>query len=277
MKRKAHPADWMGLSPIVRAFGQWCDGMKWRASLLSLLLLTVGLSSFGGIISAQSSLEYSAISPPTHQNHGSHRELNGDTWEGSTQGVAYSEFNHRFAGLFVLLFGLAELGHALQYQVPVWTRMVLPVALGVLGGYLLIWSDHEAWPIGSLTFAQTFSGQDPEILQHKFYGVFSSAAAVTEALRRISWARHPGWAVPMLILGFFGAILLFIHSHGNHPANHIIELHHAFLGTIGIGAAVSSAMMAWASSASGKTTKRWEMAWAICVVVIGLQLLVYFE
>lgn len=251
--------------------------MKWWTPQLSVLLLTAALSSLGGTISAQSSLEDSAISPPAHQNHGSYREQDGSTWEGSTQGVAYSEFNHRFAGLFVLLFGLAELGHALQYQVPVWTRLVLPVALGVLGGYLLIWSDHEAWPIGTLTFAQTFSGQDLEILQHKFYGVFSSVAAVSETLRRIDWARHPGWAVPLLILGFLGALLLFIHSHGDHPANHVIELHHAFLGTVGIGAAVSSAMMAWASHTSEQTMKRWEVAWATCVVVIGLQLLVYFE
>ncbi|MBS0150171.1 MAG: hypothetical protein JSR31_04465 [Nitrospira sp.] len=251
--------------------------MKWRAPLLSVLLLTVAFSSSGGTISAQSSWEHSVISPPVHQNHGSHREQDGDTWEGSIQGVAYSEFNHRFAGLFVLLFGLAELGHALQYPVPGWTRLVLPGALGVLGVYLLIWSDHAAWPIGSLTFAQTFSGQDPEILQHKFYGFFSSAAAITEALRRISWAWHPGWAVPLLILGFLGALLLFVHSHGNHPTNHIIELHHTLLGTLGIGAAVSSAMMAWVSSTSEKTMKRWEVAWATCVVVMGLQLLVYFE
>ena len=251
--------------------------MKWWTPQLSVLLLTAALSSLGGNISAQLSSESPVVPAPANQSHSTHREPAGAKWEGSAQGVAYSEFNHRLAGLVVLLFGLAELGHALRYQVPVWTRLVLPCALGVLGAYLLIWSDHEAWPIGSLTFAQTFSGQDLEILQHKFYGVFSSVAAVSETLRRISWARHPGWAVPLLILGFFGALLLFIHSHGNHPANHIIELHHAFLGTVGIGAAISSAMMAWASSTSEQTMKRWEVAWAACVVVIGLQLLVYFE
>ena len=251
--------------------------MKWWTPQLSVLLLTVALSSLGGNISAQLSSESPVVPAPANQSHSTHREPAGAKWEGSAQGVAYSEFNHRLAGLVVLLFGLAELGHALRYQVPVWTRLVLPGALGVLGAYLLIWSDHEAWPIGSLSFAQTFSGQDPEIIQHKFYGLFGTTAAVSETIRRIGLGRHPAWAAPLVFLGMVGALLLFVHSHGNHPANHIIELHHALLGCLSIGAAVSSAMVAWASGLSLHTAQRWELAWAGFVIVIGLQLLLYFE
>lgn len=209
-----------------------------------------------------------------HRSHGTHT---GESWEGSAQGVAYSEFNHRFAGLFVLLFGLAELGHALRYPLPPWTRLVLPSALGIIGIYLLVWSDHEAWPIGALSFVQTFSGQDLEILQHKFYGVFAFTAALSETLRRIGWARHPAWAAPLLFLGVTGPLLLFAHSHGNHPANHTIELHHALLGSLGIGAAISNAMVSWTSSDSHHLVKRWEVAWAGFVIVMGIQLLLYFE
>ena len=179
--------------------------------------------------------------------------------------------------MFVLLFGLAELGHALQYELPVWTRLVLPGALGVIGVYLLIWSDHEAWPTGSLSFAQTFSGQHPEIIQHKFYGVFGTTAAVSETVRRTGLARHPAWAAPLIFLGLVGALLLFVHSHGNHPVNHTIELHHALLGGLGLGAAVSNAMVSWASGTSEKTMQRWEVAWAGFVIAMGLQLLLYFE
>ncbi|MBI3357631.1 MAG: hypothetical protein HY038_12865 [Nitrospirae bacterium] len=84
-------------------------------------------------------------------------------WEGSAQGIAYSEFNHRFVGLLVVLFGLSELGHALSMPLPLWTRLVLPGALGVVGVFLLVWSDHEAWPIGPLSFVQTFFGHDREM------------------------------------------------------------------------------------------------------------------
>ncbi|MDH4153061.1 MAG: hypothetical protein OEV01_04690 [Nitrospira sp.] len=251
--------------------------MKWSAPLLSVLLLTVLISFLSVAVSSQPSSDHHAVPVPASQDHGSIHEQDEGKWEGSARGMAYSEFNHRFAGLFVLLFGLAELGHALRYQVPVWTRLVLPSALGVIGAYLLIWSDHEAWPIGALTFAQTFSGQDPEIIQHKFYGVFGATAAVSEMIRRIGLGRHPAWAAPLVFLGLVGAVLLFIHSHGNHPSSHAIELHHALLGSIGIGAAISSAMVAWASGISSHMTKRWELAWAGCVILIGLQLLVYFE
>jgi hypothetical protein len=249
--------------------------MKWCVSLLSVLVVVLVLWLYH--VSAQPSPEYHPVSiaPGTTSNpHGNHAE---EGWEGSAQGIAYSEFNHRFAGLLVLLFGLAELGQALRYPLPSWTRLVLPSALGVIGAYLLLWSDHDAWPIGSLSFAQTFFGQNQEILQHKFYGVFGATAAVSETLRRVDWAQHPAWAAPLVFLGLVGALLLFIHSHGNHPANHTVELHHALLGSIGVGAALSNAMVAWTSSASPHRVKRWEVAWAGFVIVIGVQLVLYFE
>jgi hypothetical protein len=249
--------------------------MKRWASLLSVLMLMVAQSPWGADVRAQPSSEHHQVAPSTTNNpHGEHAD---GGWEGSAQGVAYSEFNHRFAGLFVLLFGLAELGHALRYQLPFWTRLVLPSALGVIGVYLLIWSDHEAWPIGSLSFAQTFFGQDQEIIQHKFYGVFGTTAAASETLRRIGWAQHPAWAAPLVFLGLVGALLLFVHSHGNHPANHTVELHHALLGSLGVGAAISNAMVSWTSGASNHSVKRWEVAWAGFVIVMGIQLLLYFE
>lgn len=250
--------------------------MKWRVSLLSILLL-VQLFFWLSHVSAQSSLEHHPVFVTAGSMQGLQGEHGGGAWEGSAEGGAYSEFNHRFAGLLLLLFGLAELGHALQYPLPSWTRLVLPGAFGVIGAYLLVWSDHEAWPVGSLTLVQTFSGHDPEILQHKFYGVFASTAAVSETFRRIGWARHPIWAAPLVIGAMIGGLLLFWHSHGNHPANQTIELHHALLGSLGVGAALSSAMVSWGSGASSLPVKKWDLAWAVFVILIGIQLLLYFE
>jgi len=249
--------------------------MKWCVSLLSVLLLVLFL--WFSNLTAQVSSEHHQVSLATGITQGSHGEHDGGGWEGSAQGVAYSEFNHRFAGLFVLLFGLAELGHALRYPLPSWIRLVLPSALSVIGAYLLVWSDHEAWPIGSLTLEQTFSGQDPEIIQHKFYAIFAATAAASETLRRIGWARHPAWAAPLVVGAMISGLLLFWHSHGNHPANQTIELHHALLGSLGVGAALSSAMVSWGSEASSFPVKKWDLAWAVFVILIGIQLLLYFE
>jgi putative copper resistance protein D len=251
--------------------------MKQWACSLSLLLLIVVLSINLPTASAQAQPHSSYHSSSKAGIGGDAESTHEDQWEGSVQGTAYSEFNHRFVGLLVLLFGLGEFGYALRYQLPFWIRLVLPSALAVIGPYLLIWSDHEAWPIGSLTFIQTFSGQDPEIIQHKFYGVLGSIASVSEMLRRTGRVRHPAWAAPLFILGLGGSLLLFVHSHEHQPGNHMIDLHHTLLGSFGIGAAVSNAMVSWASGASEQTVKRWEVAWAGFVMVIGLQLLIYNE
>jgi hypothetical protein len=201
----------------------------------------------------------------------------GEGWEGSAEGVAYSEFNHRFAGLCDVLFGLAELGLALRYPWPIWTRLVLPGALGVVAILLLVWSDHDAWPIGSLSFVETFFGQDIEIIQHKFFGVLAAGIALSETLRRIGWVRHPAWAAPLILFAMIGGLLLMVHSHGDHPTSAKIQLHHTLLGVVGVCAAFSKAMASWMPRASGHFVKRWDVAWAGSVILFGLLLLVYSE
>jgi putative copper resistance protein D len=210
----------------------------------------------------------------TNDQQGGHA---GGGWEGSSAGIAYSEFNHHFAGLCDVLFGLAELGYALRLPLPFWIRLILPGALGVIGMFLLVWSDHDAWPIGSLGFVETFSGQDREIVEHKLYGVLAVAIAFSEMLRRIGWARHPVWAAPLVFLTLVGGLLLFVHSHGNHPASARIEFHHALLGSVGVGAALSKGLASWLPGASRDAVKRWEIAWAGSVILFGLLLLVYSE
>jgi hypothetical protein len=105
-------------------------------------------------------------------------------WEGSAQRVAYSEFNHHLAGLFVLLMGCAELGKTLHLTSLLWARLMLPGAMLLGSVILLVGSDHEAWPIRSLSFAQTFSGHDPEIIQHKIDGLLLVLVGTVEAVRR---------------------------------------------------------------------------------------------
>jgi len=127
---------------------------------------------------------------------------------------------------------------------------MLPTAFGIIGVFLLVWSNHDAWPVGSLSVAATFFGQGPEIIQHKFYGIFAAIVAVSEAVRRIGWVCHPAWAAPLVAFGMIGALVLFVHSPGNHPANETIALHHAYLGGLGMCATLSKAMASWTPGAS---------------------------
>jgi putative copper resistance protein D len=251
--------------------------MKRWWSTVFILVLVIG--SFASLldVSAQqqrSQPEGSSEADAVLDSHAAHHD---GLWEGSAQGIAYSEFNHRVVGLLNLLLGIFELGYALRYPLRLWTRLILPSAFGVIGVFLLVWSDHEAWPIGSLGFVDTFFGQDQEIIQHKLYGVFAATVALSETARRIGWVRHPAWAAPLVVFGFVGALALFAHSHGNHPANETIEFHHALLGSLGICAALSKAMASWTPGASTQPARGWEMVWAVLVILISFQLLVYFE
>jgi len=74
--------------------------------------------------------------------------------------IAWSEYNHHWAGLFVLLIG----GLALLNQAGArWARH-WPLLLG-LAAFLLVRSDPEVWPMGYVPFFAAF--RDVEVLQHR--------------------------------------------------------------------------------------------------------------
>ena len=206
--------------------------------------------------------------------HGGHPS---ERWEGSSEGKAFSEFAHHFAGSLEVIFGLAELGYALQYPLPYWTRFILPGALATVGGFTLIWSDRDAWPIGSLSFVATFFGDDREMIEHKLYGILTFAVALFETLRRLGRVRHPAWAAPLILLVLAGGLSLFVHSHGNHPEAAKIQFQHLLLGIVDVGAAFSKGMASWLPGASLQMRKRWDMAWAGSIILSGLLLLAYSE
>jgi putative copper resistance protein D len=175
------------------------------------------------------------------------------------------------------LIGLSELVSMIRCPSPLWTRLILVAAFGIVGPYLLIWSDHEAWPVGSMSFTQTYLGQDREILQHKYYGLLATTVAVSEFLRRVGWVTHPVWAVPLPFYALSGGLLLFIHSHGDHPGAQTIELHHAIMGALAVSAGVTKSVAGWVTSSTGGSVRGWNLAWVGLIFLIGFQLLVYFE
>jgi hypothetical protein len=214
-----------------------------------------------------------------HDGHhaGAHVSDGSPRWEGSVDGIAYSEFNHHLAAVFVLLIGLSELRAAFAPQSLAWTRFVLPAAMLAVGAYLVGWSDHEAWPVGTLTFTQTFLGGDLEILQHKTYAVLLLTVGTVEALRWSGKITAPAWALPLPILAIFGGLLLFLHEHGEHPGSHSIAMNHNIMGTLAIVAgSLRLAALAWARR-TGKAHWRWQFAWPALILLIGAQLLLYTE
>jgi hypothetical protein len=209
-----------------------------------------------------------------HKYHGA---AGYQAWEGSVAGIAYSEFNHHLTGMLILIIGFSELRQALAIPFWAWTRFLLPGALLAAGVFLLVWSDHDAWPIGSLGFMQTFFGGDSEILQHKSYALLSLTVGTIELLRRLGQIDHAVWATPLPVFAVIGGLLLFGHSHGVHPSAHTIAMDHAIMGTMAVTAGSSKLLSDWFRSPSHARVSKWELLWAGLVVLIGMQLLMYSE
>ncbi|MBI5776495.1 MAG: hypothetical protein HY444_03805 [Nitrospirae bacterium] len=208
----------------------------------------------------------------------SHAHAASSQWEGSPAGVQFSDRNHHLAGIFILLVGLTELWGALGIGLLAWSRFLLPMALCGAGVHLLIWSDHDAWPIGSLSFTQTLFGGDWEILQHKTYAVLALGVGVIEGLRWLGRLRHVLWTVPFPTFAISGGLMLFLHSHGDHPSVNEIAMDHAIMGTMAVAAGFCKLVSArTATKADIARSLRWDLAWAGFIVLIGLQLLFYTE
>ena len=198
-------------------------------------------------------------------------------WEGSVAGIAYSEFNHHLAGMLMLIIGLSELRQALAMPFWAWTRFLLPGALLAAGSFLLIWSDHDAWPIGSLSFMQTFFGSDSEIFQHKSYALLSLTVGTIEMFRRLGQIGHEVWVMPLPLYAIIGGLMLFGHSHGGHPSAHKIAMDHALMGTMAVTAGSSKLLSNWFHSPSHTQSSKWELLWPGLILLIGIQLLIYSE
>jgi len=211
--------------------------------------------------------------PSDHGHHGA----GVAAWEGSARGVAYSEFNHHLAGLLVLLMGCAELSQALHLTSIFWARLVLPAAMLLGSVMLLVGSDHEAWPIGSLSFAQTISGHDPEIIQHKICGLLLFLVGAVEAVRRTRRISTGLWSALLPLFAIVGGLMLFVHSHGVHSSAEKIAMHHAMMGTMLVTAGSSKLLPGWFRSPLHVRSPAWEWLWAGLIVLIGMQLLMYSE
>ncbi len=206
-------------------------------------------------------------------------------WEGSPEGIAYSEFNHALAGVGVIVVGLTELRTAMGWMALAWSRWLLPVSLVGFGVFLLIWSDHEAWPIGTWTLAETFSGKDPEMLQHKIFGLLAVSVGSVEWLRRAGTLSQWLWGAWLPGFALVGGLMLFMHMHGPYPAGHQIQMHHNIMGTLALAGGFAWFAGEWLHpplqvSTPGQAQKHrslLKILWAAAVITIGVQLLFYSE
>jgi putative copper resistance protein D len=184
--------------------------------------------------------------------------------------IAWSEYNHHWAGLFVLLIG----GLALLHQAGVRWAKHWPLALLGLAVFLAIRSDPEVWPMGYVGIFESL--RDVEVLQHRMFVVLIIVFAVFEWSVRTGRLTSPKAALVFPLLTAAGGALLLTHSHAisNVKDQLLIELTHTPLALAGMGAG-------WARwlelRLTGRVARIAGWIWPVCFLICGAVLLIYRE
>lgn len=194
------------------------------------------------------------------------------TWREWEEAVAYSQFNHHFSGVVLLLVGgLALLGAARTARAGSGLRYSWSLFLVVLGIFVLIMSDEEAWPIGPAGLIQSMTVR--EVREHKISGIVVLAIGAIEFLKRRGDLSNPGWGYFFPGVAVVAGIMLITHRHEGI----------AFLGRTNvphITEGITSCLVA-----GGKVIDDRELLprpygailWPLLVVGMALQLLIYME
>jgi len=184
--------------------------------------------------------------------------------------IAWSEYNHHWAGVLVILIGALALLHQAGVR---WARH-WPLAFIVLAGFLLLRSDPEVWPMGSEDFMAAF--RDIEVLQHRLFVALILVFALFEWSVRTGRLRDPRMALVFPLMVSAGGALLLTHSHAiaNVKDAMLIELTHTPLAIAGIAAGWARWLELRLPDRGGRVAG-W--AWPLCFVLVGVILLWYRE
>ena len=184
--------------------------------------------------------------------------------------IAWSEYNHHWAALFVLLIGAL----ALLNQAGVRWAKHWPLALLGLAVFLAIRSDPEVWPMGYVGVWASL--RDVEVLQHRMFVLLIVVFALFEWSVRTGRLKSQKAALVFPLLTAAGGALLLTHSHAiaNIKDQLLIELTHTPLALAGIGAG-------WARwlelRLTGRGARLAGWVWPICFLICGAVLLIYRE
>ena len=185
--------------------------------------------------------------------------------------IAWSEYNHHWAGMVVLAAGLLAVGASFSKWR--WTRH-WPLAFIGLAVFLFLRADAENWPLGPRGFWESFLAA--EVLQHRIFVVLIVLFAVFEwgiQTGRLS-SRKAAMVFPMVCA--LGGALLLAHTHslGNIKEELLAELSHIPLGL----AAVVAGWTRWIELRLPDKNRRIPAKiWPVCLVLVGVILMLYRE
>ena len=187
--------------------------------------------------------------------------------------IAWSEYNHNWAGVIVLAIGLLSFLYRTGYAS--WARHWPLVFLG-LAVFLFLRSDPENWPLGPNGFWESFAS--PDVLQHRVIVLLVTAFAIFEW--SVVTQRIHSQAAALVFPGVcaLGGAILLTHSHalGNVRDELLIELSHIPLAILGIAAGWSRWLeLRLPQGDPARRVLSW--VWPVCFILVGMVLLNYHE
>lgn len=189
----------------------------------------------------------------------------------NAEDVAWSEYNHHWAGIFVMLIGvLALIQHSRWGR---WTRH-WPLLFIPLAAFLFFRADEEAWPIGQIGFFESM--RDVEVAQHRIFELLIVLFAVFEWRVQTSPKKDQRATLAFPLLVAIGGAMLLAHSHAiaNIKDQLLIEMSHAPIAICGI-------IAGWARwielRLDGTPSRIASRLWPAALVLVGLILLDYRE
>ena len=187
--------------------------------------------------------------------------------------VAWSEYNHHWAGIVVLLAGaLALLSRFKRMR---WARF-WPVSFAGLAVFILLRADPENWPLGPRPFWASFYA--PDVLQHRFYALLILGFAGFECAVQAGKVRRRWAQLAFPLMCAVGAALLLTHNHslGNVRDELLAEMSHSSLALFG----ATAGWARWLELRLPRDDGERRLAgyiWPVALMLVGLVLLDYRE
>jgi copper resistance protein D len=207
--------------------------------------------------------------------------LESDSYTGGSQNDAmdraWSEYNHHWAGLIVLLAGLLAL--VARFRSQSWAKNWPLLFIG-LAIFIVIRADPEAWPLGPVSFWMSFAEAD--VLQHRLFAVLITAFAFFEWAVETGRLKTERAALVFPALCAIGGALLLTHSHslGNVKDEMLAEMSHGPIALLGATAGWSRWLelrLPQDRPQNARMTAILSWIWPISLVLAGLILLDYRE
>ncbi|HEV2153722.1 copper resistance D family protein [Bradyrhizobium sp.] len=189
----------------------------------------------------------------------------------NAEDIAWSEYNHHWAGIFVVLIGLLALIEHFRWGR--WARHWPLLFLG-MAAFLFFRADEQAWPLGPAGFFESL--RDPEVAQHRIFVLLIAMFGIFEWRVRLRGGRAGLAALVFPLTTALGGALLLTHSHAiaNIKDQLLIEMSHTPLALCGV-------LAGWARwlelRMDGRVRQAAAWVWPVAFILVGLILLEYRE